>query len=461
MQVIFEPVEPRKIGPFTLHGLFLRRQPEVADVYSKIIADDIVTLGNIGDQLLHGPRSDRTRQMLETALRPAVDRATGRARSAVRVAMGTREYDAIRESVAAEAVEYTMTPLTDPEFNRRQSAAVRGLIAERMREMPSSRLRRDAALGDQGGRVDALRARRGARASAPAWSTWRSSESEGMSDGAPDARTDSSVIDALPGLLRIAAGAWWRTAEWTLGASGRVTSRLVRAASSGESGADLLEDIGTEIRAFARDVLGIDDLDQRVPDVVAQAVPGWSKQDDGVAEAKAVSLRERGAELLRQSADVRHPEEAHPAYGRILGDLAPDEGRILRLLATEGPQPAVDVRAGKGLVPGSQLVAPGLSMIGAHAGCRDLDRVPAYLNNLFRLGLIWFSREPFEDRVRYQVLEAQPDVLAAMREGRARTVRRSIHLTPFGADFCETCLPLHTAELDALPGSAASENGET
>jgi hypothetical protein len=76
--------------------------------------------------------------MLETALRPAVDRASGRARSAVRVAMGTREYDAIRESVAVEAVDYTMTPLTDPEFNRRQSTAVRALIAARMREMSSS-----------------------------------------------------------------------------------------------------------------------------------------------------------------------------------------------------------------------------------------------------------------------------------------------------------------------------------
>ena len=75
--MIFEPVEPRKIGPLTLHGLFLRRQPEVADVYAGIIADDIVTLGNIGDELLHGPRADRTRQMIETALRPAVDRAAG------------------------------------------------------------------------------------------------------------------------------------------------------------------------------------------------------------------------------------------------------------------------------------------------------------------------------------------------------------------------------------------------
>src|SRR5256885_15342940 len=130
--MIFEPVEPRKIGPLKLQGLFLRRQPEASDVYAGIIADDVVTLSNIGEELLGGPRSDRTRQMIETAMHPAVDRAVGVARPAVRVAVGRREYDAIRESVAVEAVDYTMTPLTDPEFNRRQSAAVRTLITERM-----------------------------------------------------------------------------------------------------------------------------------------------------------------------------------------------------------------------------------------------------------------------------------------------------------------------------------------
>ena len=138
IQMIFEPVEPRRFGPFRFQGLFLRRQQEVADVYAEIIADDVVTIGNIGEELLHGPSSDRTRQMIENAMRPAVDRAIGPtvAREAVRVAVGTREYDAIRESVATEAVEYTMTPLTDPEFNRRQSDSVRRLVAERMREMP-------------------------------------------------------------------------------------------------------------------------------------------------------------------------------------------------------------------------------------------------------------------------------------------------------------------------------------
>src|SRR5213592_342521 len=50
--MIFEPTERRKAGPFTLHGLFLRRQPEASDVYAGIIADDVVTLSNIGEELL-------------------------------------------------------------------------------------------------------------------------------------------------------------------------------------------------------------------------------------------------------------------------------------------------------------------------------------------------------------------------------------------------------------------------
>src|SRR5687768_13206952 len=138
IKMIFEPVEERRIGPFRLHGLFLRRQPEVAEVYGEIIAEDIVTIGNIGDDLLNGPRSDRTRYMIETAMRPAIDRAVGPAKTAVRVAVGTQTYDTIRDSVAAEAVEYTMTPLTDEEFNRRQSTAVKRLITARMRELPAA-----------------------------------------------------------------------------------------------------------------------------------------------------------------------------------------------------------------------------------------------------------------------------------------------------------------------------------
>ena len=245
-----------------------------------------------------------------------------------------------------------------------------------------------------------------------------------------------SLVRATPVVARLAVGAGWRTAQWGLGLSLRAGSRFLQAAVSGESAAQFVDETTAEMRSFARRLLGMD-----VDGVVVDA--------EVVEDEKPLrrSLRERGEELLRQSADIDYAEDAHPAFERILDNIAPDEARILRLLCAEGPQAAVDVREAKPLNMGSQMVKPGLNMIGPAAGARYLDRVPAYLDNLHRLGLIWFSREPLPDPLRYQVLEAQPEVLDAMREaGRAKTVRRSIELTPFGEDFCAAVLPASAVE---------------
>ena len=229
---------------------------------------------------------------------------------------------------------------------------------------------------------------------------------------------DGSLVRLGVGVARLYASAWWRAAGWSFG--------------------------------MARQALGVADARAREA-TSRQGARGGSGRSGGARPGS--SLRELGAELLRQSADVRIADDTHPAYERILEDLAPDEGRILRLLASEGPQPAVDVRTARPLNIGSKLVAAGLSMIAEQAGCRRRDRTHAYLNNLYRLGLIWFSRERLEDPRRYQVLEAQPDVVAAMRQaGRGTTVRRSIHLTPFGEDFCQVCLPLGGAEVSEVRG---------
>src|SRR5258708_28079460 len=120
--MIYEPVEPHRLWRLTIQGLFIKRQPEAAEVYAKIIADDVITLQHIGNELLYGPRSDRPRLMIENALRPAVDQAVGRSRSLVRAALGPHEYDAIRASVAVEAIAFTMAPLPDPVFNLRPSS---------------------------------------------------------------------------------------------------------------------------------------------------------------------------------------------------------------------------------------------------------------------------------------------------------------------------------------------------
>jgi uncharacterized membrane protein YheB (UPF0754 family) len=135
--MIFQPVEERRILGVRMHGLFLRRQREVAGIYSKVIAEDVVNLTNIGKELLEGPQSDRTRKLIADSLRPAIDQASGYALAAVRVAVGPGRYEAIKETVATEAVEYTMTPFEDPEFNERQSREIATLITERREEMSS------------------------------------------------------------------------------------------------------------------------------------------------------------------------------------------------------------------------------------------------------------------------------------------------------------------------------------
>lgn len=265
---------------------------------------------------------------------------------------------------------------------------------------------------------------------------------------------EASLLAAAPTLAKIALGAWWRTTEWTAGASVRAGARVIDAARTGESATDLLQRAGTDVRGYARQLLG---LAEAMEAAAAGDVPGPGPARPGDPQ----SLRRRGEELLRQSADVAYEEEAHPAFRRILSELAPDEGRILRFLSREGAQPAVDVRTARVPMVSSALVAPGLSMIGAEAGVRYLDRVPAYLNNLYRLGLIWFSRESLPDPLRYQVLEAQPEVGEALDQaGRGgKTVRRSIHLTPFGEDFCAVCLPPDGEEVDTLPDSEAARDG--
>jgi hypothetical protein len=164
---------------------------------------------------------------------------------------------------------------------------------------------------------------------------------------------DDNLVRAAPGLARIAAGAYVRTAQFAAEQGLRLGSRVLRAAVSGETAAEMLNDIGDEARRSARRLLGVIDEEAQAASVDGNGAPP-AEPPGGTTDA----LRARGSELLSQSADVAYEEDAHPAYARILDELAPDEARILRFLRTEGAQPAVDVRTAKVPLISSELVAP-------------------------------------------------------------------------------------------------------
>ncbi|MBO0842615.1 MAG: hypothetical protein J2O46_05470 [Nocardioides sp.] len=136
MWLIFEPAAPRRVLGVKMQGLFPRRQAQAADVYAEIIASDVITMQRIGDFLVYGPRGDATRKLLSTALQPAVDRAAGPYRGAVRIALGAERFDRISHSVASEAASRTLVPFRDPDFSRQQSDKIRDLVARRTKELP-------------------------------------------------------------------------------------------------------------------------------------------------------------------------------------------------------------------------------------------------------------------------------------------------------------------------------------
>jgi hypothetical protein len=285
----------------------------------------------------------------------------------------------------------------------------------------------------------------------------------GEGGAATGPRTNGSLPDPgnstlepadLPKITRLTAGAMQELTKRSVKTYTRTSTRFLRAMTDANSPVELLDESQEIVRDEAQR-LGLDGRQRgqqgrdRERDTERRRQGGTDRDQD------PDSLLERGTRLLAQSADVTTTESTHPAYSRILDELAMDEARILRLLATEGAQPVVDVYD-SGWLPGiSELVAARLSMLDSEAGCRADANTSAYLNNLQRLGLLTISDEPVADLTRYQVLQAQPEVEAAMEEAsRGSLRRRKAHLTPFGVDFCRTCLPV---SVDAEQAAGASQ----
>jgi len=73
LKLIFEPVEPKRIGPFTFQGLFLRRQEQVGEEFAAFMAAKVLTAPQLWDALLQGSRSSAFWRLLAAR----VDNALG------------------------------------------------------------------------------------------------------------------------------------------------------------------------------------------------------------------------------------------------------------------------------------------------------------------------------------------------------------------------------------------------
>ncbi|MBJ8340499.1 MULTISPECIES: hypothetical protein [Antrihabitans] len=134
LTMIFEPLERNKWVPWK-QGLLLKRRDEIAVGFGETFSKHVITLDNISQELLTGPRSDRSLLLLENTMRDTVDEAVGRARFAVKTAVGSKEYERMKAAVMPAALEFMPQILNDPEFADQQAKKISTFVQTQMSKL--------------------------------------------------------------------------------------------------------------------------------------------------------------------------------------------------------------------------------------------------------------------------------------------------------------------------------------
>ncbi|MEM8961510.1 MAG: hypothetical protein AAGD38_08540 [Acidobacteriota bacterium] len=136
INMIFRPLHPKKIGPFTIQGLFLRRQAEVATVWCGLVTREILTIETLIQEMLNGPRSPRSRELIREKIAPLADAALATVWPVGDLALGPRNVNALKKSIGDKAVQVSIDPFRDDEFKEDRAKLIEALLVERMVSLP-------------------------------------------------------------------------------------------------------------------------------------------------------------------------------------------------------------------------------------------------------------------------------------------------------------------------------------
>lgn len=135
IRLIFQPLNPIKIGPYVLQGIFLKRQKEVAEIWCDIVAREIITLHNIIEEMLHGSKSETTGKVIRRYIRDIIDEAVGITRPMVEFTMGIEQFAHIKDLASEKAVIFTSHAFDDPLFCEDRARVVKSLMQARMEQL--------------------------------------------------------------------------------------------------------------------------------------------------------------------------------------------------------------------------------------------------------------------------------------------------------------------------------------
>ncbi|WP_370945117.1 DUF445 domain-containing protein [Amycolatopsis sp. cg5] len=132
IKLIFVPRDPIRLGPLTFQGKFQKRKAEVARQYGEIIAHEVLTVPNLMEAVLTGPRSDRLLAMVQRTVAKAVDEQTSVAKPLVALAIGGQRLQEMKTAAARRAVESFPATVRQAEGYLTQAMDVAQMVEYRM-----------------------------------------------------------------------------------------------------------------------------------------------------------------------------------------------------------------------------------------------------------------------------------------------------------------------------------------
>lgn len=142
--------------------------------------------------------------------------------------------------------------------------------------------------------------------------------------------------------------------------------------------------------------------------------------------------------------DRESPEE-HPAFREIVKQLLPDEALLICLFAKTPEHPVMHVKASPGFGKPGKVMEENLSPIGSTAGLRHPQRLPEYIDNLIRLGILRIYENQGSEPDLMKIMETSPEIESVKKRivtdmhMKVRFEHKVLGLTPFGRWFIRIC----------------------
>ncbi len=138
LRLIFHPIRAQKLLKWTIQGLFIKRQTQVAAAYAKIVSDRILTSQNIFETLVKGPASERMLKIIHLHVARAIDSSAGISKPLFQLTQGTQKYIVVKAQLANRFVEELPGSLKHIFSYAEEALDIENTLRSRMQTLPPS-----------------------------------------------------------------------------------------------------------------------------------------------------------------------------------------------------------------------------------------------------------------------------------------------------------------------------------